>query len=86
MSTAVMKARELYIMQHQPAIYWTLVLGNLCNVILPVGVRRTWCVVIHDIAPRNVRLHRIRLSRTDKCTSSGRKDTMLHSLSDCVMK
>ena len=86
MSTAVMKARELYIMQHQPAIYWTLVLGNLCNVILPVGVRRTWCVVIHDIAPRNVRLHRIRLSRTDKCTSPGRKDTMLHSLSFCVMK
>jgi hypothetical protein len=66
--TAVMKAQELRIKQLQPAIDRSLMWGNLRNVILPVGVRSAWYMVIQNILPTNVRLHRIRLTDTDKCT------------------
>jgi len=61
MSTAATKARELRNMQLQLAMDWSLVWGKLDNVILPVGVRSTWYMVIHAILSTNVRLHRIRL-------------------------
>jgi hypothetical protein len=54
-------------MQLQPATDWSLVWGNLQNVRLTDGDRAAWYMVIH-IIPTNVRLHRIRLTDTEKCT------------------
>ena len=86
MSTAETKPREVCIMQLQPAIDWSLVWGNLHNVILSYGVRSAWYLVIHGTIPTNMRLHRIRLKGTEKCTQCGRRDTVLHRLTECGLR
>jgi len=68
--------------QLQSAIDWSLVSGSLHNVILPNGGRSAWYMVIHDIIPTNVKLHRIRLMDTRNCTQCGRQHTMLHRLNE----
>jgi hypothetical protein len=40
-------------------------------------------MVIHDIIPTNVKLHRIRLTDTDVCTQCAWQDTLLHRLTEC---
>jgi hypothetical protein len=86
MSIAESKPWEVRIMQLQPTIDWSLVWGNLRNVRLPEGARSAWYMVIHDIIPTNVRLHRIRLADTENCTQCGRPDTMLHRLIECGVR
>jgi len=39
--------------------------------------------VIHDIIPRNTRLHRIHMSSTESCTVCGNRDTLMHRLTGC---
>ena len=58
-------------MQLQPAIDWSLVWGNLHNVILSGGARSAWYLVIHGTIPTNMRLHRIGLMDTGNCSSAG---------------
>ena len=86
MSTAETKRREVCIMQLQSAIDWSLMWGNLHNVILSGGARSAWYLVIHDTIPTNMRLHRIRLKGTEKCTQCGRRDTVLHRLTECGLR
>jgi hypothetical protein len=40
-------------------------------------------MIIHDLIPTNVRLHRIQLRDTDNCTQCARQDMMLHHLTEC---
>jgi len=80
MSTAETKPRVVRIMHHQPAIDWSRVWGNLHNVISPDGAKSAWYLVIHHIIPKKVRLRRIRLTDTDKCTQYCRHDTKLNRL------
>jgi hypothetical protein len=42
--------------------------------------------MIHNIIPTNVRLHRIRLTDTNKCTQCGRQDTKLNRLTKCGVR
>jgi hypothetical protein len=39
--------------------------------------------MIHDILPTNERLHRLKISPTDKCNACGVEDTILHRLIEC---
>jgi hypothetical protein len=86
MSTAETKPRVVRIMQHQPAVDWSLVWGQSRNIISPDGARSAWYMVIHDIISTNVRLHRIRLMDMDKCTQCRRQDTKLNLLTECRVK
>jgi hypothetical protein len=82
-STAGNRPRELRIMQLQLAIDWSVVWGNLHNLSFFADVRSAWYMVIHDIIPTNMRLHRIRLVDTENYTQCGRHNTMLHRLTEC---
>jgi len=42
-----------------------------------------WYIVIHDIVPTNERLHAIRLVESDRCRHCGRRDTLVHGLTEC---
>jgi hypothetical protein len=66
--------------QLQPAVDWSLVWGNLHNVILPDGARSAGYMVTHDIIPTNVRLRRIVPIDTENCLQCERQDTILHEL------
>jgi hypothetical protein len=72
--------REVRIMQLQllVAIDW----GNFHNVRFFAGARSAWYMVIHDIIPTNMRLHRTRLMDTENYTHCGRQDTMLYRLTE----
>ena len=85
-STAENKQREIRNMQIQTNIDWSLVWGNLHNVRLSDGARTTWYMVVHDIIPTNVRLYKIRLRHTDKCSQCGRQDTMHYRLTECGVR
>ena len=67
-------------MQLQPTVDWSLVWGNLHNVILPDGARSAGYMVTHDIIPTNVRLRRIVPIDTENCLQCERQDTILHEL------
>jgi hypothetical protein len=82
-STAGNRPWEVRIVQLQPAIDWPIVWGNLHNVRIFYGARSAWYMVIHEIIPTNVRLHKIRLVDTENCTRCGTQDTMLHCFTEC---
>jgi hypothetical protein len=42
-----------------------------------------WYSIIHDILPTNERLHKIRLSTTEKCRICNEKDTLQHRITGC---
>jgi hypothetical protein len=45
--------------------------------------RANWYQLIYDIMPKNHRLHNIGMVPTDKCTTCGGRDTLLHRLTEC---
>jgi hypothetical protein len=42
-----------------------------------------WYRIIHDLIPTNERLHKIRLSPTERCTLCNEKDTLQHRIIEC---
>ena len=42
-----------------------------------------WYIVVHDRVPTNERLHVIRLVQSDRCRHCGRRDTLIHRLTEC---
>ena len=42
-----------------------------------------WYIVVHDRVPSNERLHVIRLVQSDRCRHCGRRDTLIHRLTEC---
>ena len=55
---------------------WYTVWKNIHCTPVPGGTKAVWYKVIHDILPTNVRLHKIRISPTDKCNNCGMHDTI----------
>jgi hypothetical protein len=82
--TAAKEPPEMRIMKLQPAMEWFLVWSNLHKAVLADGVRSASCMLIQDIIPTVLRLHRIRLTDTDECTQSARQDTLLQRLTECA--
>jgi hypothetical protein len=50
---------------------------------VPEEAKSTWYIVIHDTAPTNERLHKIRLSDSDRCRNCDSQDTLVHRLKEC---
>ena len=44
--------------------------------------RANWYKVIHNIIPKNKRLHRIRIAPTDLCNECNQKDTLIHRMTE----
>ena len=40
-------------------------------------------MVIHELIPTNIRLHRLRTVDTEDCTLCGKQDTIIHRLTEC---
>jgi len=65
-----------------PQSYWQKIWENLTTPISEAD--RAVCYrTIHDILPTNERLHRFKMSPTDGCKECGKKDTLLHRLTEC---
>ena len=62
---------------------WNTVWKNIHFTPVPGRTKGVWNKVIHDILPTNVRLHKIRISPTDKCNTCGMHDTIQHRLVEC---
>jgi hypothetical protein len=76
------KPREVRVMTLRPHIDWKMVWGNLQSNRLPERVRRAWYMIIHDLMPTNVRLHRIRLRDAVNCPQCRRQDMKLQRLTE----
>jgi hypothetical protein len=66
--------------EHNEASASHEVWGKLHNAISADGVRSTWYMVTHGIAPTNGRLHKILLIVTHSCTHCQRKGNMLRPI------
>jgi len=66
-----------------PNTDWYTVWKNIHCTPVRGGTKTAWYNVIHDILPTNVRLHKIRISPTDKCNNFGMHDTIQHRLIEC---
>jgi len=66
-----------------PNTHWNTVWKNIHCTPVPGGKKAAWYKVTHDILPTNVRLHKIRISPTDKCNNCGMHDTLQHRLIEC---
>ena len=42
-----------------------------------------WYIVLHDRVSTNERLHAIRIVESDRCRHCGRRDTLVHRLTEC---
>jgi len=47
------------------------------------GMKAAWFKVVNDILPKNDRLHKIKMSPTDKCRICGMQDKVQHRLMEC---
>jgi hypothetical protein len=66
-----------------PNTYWYTLWKNVHNTPIPATMKASWYKVIHDIIPINVRLHKIRMSLSDKCRQCGAVDMLLHRITEC---
>jgi len=62
---------------------WNMVWKNIHCTPVSGGSKAVWYKVIHDILLTNVRLHKIRISPTDKGNNCGMHDTIQHRLIEC---
>jgi hypothetical protein len=66
-----------------PEQYWETIWENLHMARIPKTAKGKWYCIIHDILPTNERLHKIRLSTTDRCRICNEKDTLKHRTTGC---
>ena len=62
---------------------WRTIWKNLHTAPIPKTTKGEWYRIIHDVIPTNERLHKIRLSTTDRCRLCNGKDTLQHRLIEC---
>ena len=75
--------QDMRISKIWPSTDWNTVWKNIpCNPV-PGGTKASWYKVTHDIIPTIVRLHKLRISPTDKCNNCGMHDTLQHRLIEC---
>jgi len=75
--------QEMRITNLRPIADWVTIWKNLHAAPVSGSDTATWYKVTHDIIPKNVRLHRIKISPTDTCKDCGSKDTLGHRLTEC---
>ena len=75
--------QDMRITKIWPNTDWSTVWKNIYCTAVPGETNVTWYNVTHDILPTNVRLYRIRMSPTDKCSNYGMHDTLQHRLIEC---
>jgi len=56
---------------------------NLHTAWVSEEIASTWHIVVRDIVPTNERLHVIRRVESDRCRHCGRRDTLVHRLTEC---
>jgi len=56
---------------------------NLHTVWVSEEIASMWYIVAHDIVPTNDRLHVIRFVELVRCRHCGRRDTLVHRLTEC---
>jgi len=56
---------------------------NLHTAWVSEEITSMWYTVVHDIVPTNERLHVIRLVESNRCRHCGRRDTLVHRLTEC---
>jgi hypothetical protein len=66
-----------------PDTYWTKVWRNIQAAPVSEHMKAQWYIITHDLLPTNERLHKIRLSTTDKCRHCNMTDTLSHRRSEC---
>jgi hypothetical protein len=75
--------REMRVLQTNPGKEWKTIWKNLHSAPITEGQKAGWCKIIHDLQAVNFRLHKIRMSNTDKCAHCGATDTTLHRYTEC---
>ena len=83
MVTAATSARAIRIEIMHPNHNWPQIWCNLHDARIPDMVHSVWHAAIHDIMPTKERLHGITLTDTNRCTTCGQIDTLLHRMTDC---
>jgi len=75
--------QDIRIVRQRPDIHWKAVWRNLPNAPVPEKYKSEWFKVIHDIIRTQDRLHKIRLSPTNKCRNCPEPDTIAHRIITC---
>jgi len=83
MATATRESREMWIKHLHSDTQWIKVWNNLHTAWVSEEIASMWYIVLHDIVPTNERLHVIRLVKSDRCRLCGRRDTLVHRLTEC---
>jgi len=65
-----------------PQSDWQKIWENLTTAPISEADRAVWYRMIHDILPTNEKLHKIKMSPTDGCKECGKKDTLIHRLTE----
>lgn len=82
-SRGATRIQEMSIIRIWPTTDWTTVWKNIHSTPVSGGMKDAWYKVINDILPTNDRLHKIRMSPTDKFRICGMQDTVQHRLMEC---
>ena len=83
MAAATRESREMGIKQLHQDTQWMQVWKNLHMACVSEEIASMWYIVVHDIVPNNERLHVMRLVESGRCRHVGRRDTLLHRLTEC---
>jgi len=75
--------QDMHITKIWPNTDWNTVWKNIHCTPVPGGMKAAWYKVMHGILPTNVRLYKIRISPTDKCSNCGMHNTLQHRLIEC---
>jgi len=82
MNNADAMPQEMRITRMCPQANWRQIWRNLTVALTSEDDKAVWYRTIHDILPKNERLHRIKISPTDKCNACGAEDSPA-SLIEC---
>jgi hypothetical protein len=76
-------SRNVRITMMYPTTDWERVWANLHASCAADSIKVNWFKVIHDILPKNERLHAIRLAGSPLCSNCGEHDTLMHRIIEC---
>jgi hypothetical protein len=79
----IQEPREMRVLQTRPRKNWKTIWNNLHTASITDDQKAGWYKIIHDLQATNFRIHKIRMSVTDKCAICGETDTSLHRITEC---
>jgi len=83
MEAAPRESRQMRIKQLHLDTQWLQVWKNLHTDWVSEEIASMWYIVLHDIVLTNERLYAIELVESDRCRHCGRRDTLVHRLTEC---